>query len=298
VKSKETNSRPLISVVVAFLNEENFLQQAADSVFEQSYSNWELLFVDDGSTDASAAIAGTYVARRPDRVRYLRHANGESRGASAARNLGMQHSKGEYIAFLDADDVLLPQALERQQQIMHSQPRAGMVCGRTQWWFSWKRQENDDRCDYTPPLSVQTDCLFAPPALLTMFLSGEARVPCTCSVLIRREVFHQTAGFEETFRGLYDDQAFYAKICVNTPVFVSGECWSKYRQHDASLCSVSRTAGQRDAARLFYLDWLQRYLASKQINDAQLWTALRSKQRRHKYSALFSLQRFLMRIRS
>src|SRR5438128_12540181 len=97
--------KPLVSAIIIFLNAEQFIQEAIESVFAQTYDNWELLLVDDGSTDGSTAIARSYLERHPRRVRYLEHSEHANRGMSASRNIGSRYARGEYIAFLDADDV-------------------------------------------------------------------------------------------------------------------------------------------------------------------------------------------------
>src|SRR5262245_41969518 len=109
---------PLVSVIVNFFNEEKFLAEAVESVFNQTHTNWELLLVDDGSTDASSRIAQRYSEQYRGRVLYLEHQGHRNRGMSASRNLGIHHAKGEYITFLDADDIWLSTKLERQTAIM------------------------------------------------------------------------------------------------------------------------------------------------------------------------------------
>src|SRR3954449_4406587 len=108
------SSRPVVSVIIIFLNAEQFLREAVESVFGQLYDKWELLLVDDGSTDGSTQLARRYAAHPSGKVRYLEHAGHQNRGMSAARNLGIRHAGGEYIGFLDADDVWLPQKLQEQ----------------------------------------------------------------------------------------------------------------------------------------------------------------------------------------
>src|SRR5205807_873118 len=83
---------------VIFLNAERFLREAVESVFAQTYPHWELLLVDDGSTDRSGEIARRFAADRPDRVRYLEHPGHENRGMSASRNLGIRSARGELVA--------------------------------------------------------------------------------------------------------------------------------------------------------------------------------------------------------
>src|SRR5262249_59637534 len=112
------SSPPLVSVVAIFLNGERFLDEAIQSVFVQRYSRWELLLVDDGSSDGSSAIARGYAQQEPARVRYFEHPGHRNLGMSASRNLGLRQARGEYLALLDADDVWLPEKLERQDAVL------------------------------------------------------------------------------------------------------------------------------------------------------------------------------------
>jgi glycosyltransferase involved in cell wall biosynthesis len=271
------NTKPLVSTVMIFFNEEKFLAEAIESVFAQTYQNWELLLVDDGSTDGSTKIAFRYAEQFPTKVRYFEHKGHRNRGASAARNLGISNAKGEYIAFLDADDIWLPEKLEHQVEILNSQPEAAMLCGATQWWYGWTGNPQDIKRDHIRPLTVQADTLFMPPKLLTLFLQN-TNTPCTCSVLLRREIIEATGGFEEAIRRVFTDQAFYAKVCLKAPVFVSGDCWDRYRQHPDSCCAVAKRTKTLHFAELSYLNWLERYLLAERIKDSELWQALRKRQ--------------------
>jgi len=120
---------PLVSVVAIFLNGERFLDEAIQSVIAQSYPHWELLLVDDGSTDGSSALARAWAEREPHRVRYLEHPGHRNHGMSASRNLGLHHARGEYLALLDADDVWLPGKLARQVEILQAHPGVGLLFG-------------------------------------------------------------------------------------------------------------------------------------------------------------------------
>jgi glycosyltransferase involved in cell wall biosynthesis len=260
-----------------FFNEEKFLPVAIESVFAQTYENWELLLVDDGSTDRSTEIAVRHAEHWPEKVRYLDHDGHCNRGASAARNLGISHAKGEYVAFLDADDVWLPHKLEHQVEILNSQPEAAMLCGATQWWYSWAGNPHDTKRDHIRRIGVQANTLVMPPKLLTLFLQN-TNTPCTCSVLMRREIIEATGGFEEAFRRVFTDQAFYAKVCLKFPVFVSGDCWDRYRQHPDSCCSVAKRTKELHVAEISYLNWLERHLSAEGIKNSKLWRALRKRQ--------------------
>src|SRR5947199_8449305 len=120
------HNKPLVSVVVIFLNAEEFIQVAIESVLAQTYEEWELLVVDDGSTDKSRSIALQYVEKHPNKIRYLEHAGRQNRGMSASRNLGIANAKGEYIALLDADDVWIAKKLMHQVGRIESHHSAAM----------------------------------------------------------------------------------------------------------------------------------------------------------------------------
>src|SRR5262245_43696646 len=89
-----------VSVVVPFWNAKPFIEEAIRSVLDQTFADWELLLVDDGSTDGSTQIALQYVERLPEKLRYFEHEHHQNRGVAASRNLGVRHGRGGYIAFL------------------------------------------------------------------------------------------------------------------------------------------------------------------------------------------------------
>jgi len=272
-------SKPRVSVVMIFWNAERFIQEAIESVFAQTYERWELLLVDDGSNDGSSAIALHYAQRYPEKVRYLAHAGHANRGKSISRNLGIKHAKGEYLTFLDADDVLLPEKLERQTAILDSQPEAALVYGVTQYWYSWTGSPQTHWRDSIGTLGVQPDRLFYPPRLLTLFLKNGGIVPCICSLLARRKIVEDIGGFEETIQHMYEDQVLLAKICLQAPVFVESGCGERYRQHPDSSSYIAIRRGEYhpfwpSPAHLTFLNWLVNYLVQQGIKDVHLWNAL------------------------
>ena len=92
------SDRPRVSVIVVFFDDERFLAQAIESVAAQEFTDWEMLLVDDGSTDGSTAIAKSWVELQPSKIRYLEHPDHQNRGISATRNLGLRESRGEFVA--------------------------------------------------------------------------------------------------------------------------------------------------------------------------------------------------------
>jgi glycosyltransferase involved in cell wall biosynthesis len=279
----------LVSAIIIFFNAEKFILEAIESVFTQTYGNWELLLVDDGSTDGSTAIAREVSQAHPHQVRYLEHENHRNLGMSAARNLGIRSARGDYIAFLDADDAWFPFTLQEQVNVLESQGQAAMVFGPLQYWYSWSGKPEDSQRDTIEELGVAPDSLLKPPHLLSLFLVDKATVPS--GILVRRGAIERVGGFEEAFRGEYEDQVFCAKICLHEPVFASGRCWYRYRQHPGSAVSVGHATGQTDAARLFFLEWLSRYLSEQGTRDFSVWWSLRKEYWRFTHPGLFWFSR-------
>jgi glycosyltransferase involved in cell wall biosynthesis len=288
------NSKPLVSVVTPFFNAEKYFEEAIESVLAQTYDNWELLLVDDGSTDGSTAIAQRYAQQYPDKIRYLEHDRHQNRGKSVSRNLGITSGRGKYLALLDADDVFLPEKLEKQVAILESQPNTVMVYGPTLYWYGWTGNPQDTQRDFIANLGVPPDNLFEPPTLLTLYLRNGGIVPCTCGLLARREVVQEVGAFEETIQYMYEDQVFLAKICIRAPVFVQSGCWDKYRQHPDSTSYVAIRSGEYhpskpNPSRRAFLTWLTEYVSEQGIEDAELWQALQKQLRPYHYPVFYHL---------
>jgi hypothetical protein len=109
---------------------------------------------------------------------------------------------------------------------------------------------------------VPLDALVEPPVLLDRALRGDAPLPCTCSLLVRRATAARIGGFEDRFRRVYTDQAFYTKLFLAGPVYVAGACWDRYRQQPGSSVALAERSGERATARIEYLRWAREYLAS------------------------------------
>ena len=118
----------LISIIVPVYNVEKYIEETMDCVRAQTYSNWELLLVEDGSTDKSAALIEAYMQRTGDeRIRLIRQPG--NLGAAKARNRGLLETKGRYIAYLDSDDLWEPEKLERELKFMQEKKAAFAFTG-------------------------------------------------------------------------------------------------------------------------------------------------------------------------
>jgi glycosyltransferase involved in cell wall biosynthesis len=275
---------PRVSVITIFKDEERFLPEAVASVFAQSFGDWELLLVDDGSQDGSRAFAQEEADRWPGRVRPLTHPQGGTRGMSASRNLGIFAARGDYVAFLDADDTWLPGKLEAQLRLAHEHPQAGLICGPTQFWRSWAGGPGGE--DSVRDLGIPTGTLVAPPALLPLLLRNVIDAPATCTAFLPRAVLQRLGGFEENFTGMFEDRVFFTKAYLHLAVVASPTCWDRYRQHVDSASARARRDGvyhphRANVAHRTYLDWVEDYLLRHGVGDADVWAALRAARRRY-----------------
>jgi glycosyltransferase involved in cell wall biosynthesis len=169
---------PTVSVVMAAKNYARFLPAAVESVFAQTVSDWELIIIDDGSTDETPAAIKPFLADR--RVRYVRS---DRLGQSRAKNLGVGLSRSEVVAFLDADDLWKPTKLEKQLVLLRAKPDAGVVfC---------LRELIDESGDLLPRPAV-----LAPPSGRVLADIFVRNFVCFSAVAVRRDVFDHVGGFD------------------------------------------------------------------------------------------------------
>lgn len=290
---------PLVSIIIPFLNAEKFLEQTIESVLAQTYTDWELIFVDDGSTDNSTQIALEYRNKYPDKIIYLQHNQHVNKGISASRNLGIKHAKGKYLAMLDADDVWLEHKLEQQVGILEANLEAGMVSGNTKYWYSWTGDPQDITLnryfhDILNTNTLKLNSLIKPPSLLLLTLNGEIDPIAPSDIILRKEAIEQVDGFENIFKSMHEDQAFLAKLYLNSPVYIAASCWTLYRQHPESCNSLSVNRGQQNSAEQFYLSWLEEYFNRKAVTDPDLLNALHNRQWNFKHPGLNELKQTII----
>ena len=263
----------LVTVAMIFLNAEKFIREAVESVLAQTYGRWELLLIDDGSNDRSTAIARGYARNHPRKVRYFEHAGHRNLGMSTSRNLGIRQAKGEFITFLDADDVWLKDKLQDEVTLLESHTEVAFLCAPAQYWYSWTGTREDAGRDFIQHFAVPPDTPIRPPALLTQFLQDEWA--SLHGIVVRCTAMRALGGYEESFRGMYEDQAFLAKLCTHYSCYVAGKCGYCYRQHPDACTAISHRTGKTWHAREDFLRWLEGYLARSTVNDVRLRQVLR-----------------------
>ena len=193
------NHHPVISIVTIFRDPPvPFFEEAIASVFAQTESRWELLLVDDGSTNPCAAMADSFARDNPHRVSVLRHPGGVNRGMSASRNLGISAAQGEFVSFLDADDLYLPEKLERQLADISRHAEVAMVYGPSLYWWGWTGDSKDLARDHPRRLGLRPNGVVAAPVLARAWLADRGDTPATCAVLIRRQAIEAVVDSKPT----------------------------------------------------------------------------------------------------
>ena len=171
-----------VSVVIPTYNRAELLADAIGSVQRQTFEDWELLVVDDGSTDDTRTVMDGFLADK--RIRYVRQ---ENRGQSAARNLGLRHARAPLIAFLDSDNRWLPDKLERQMRFLADHPEVDVVYGETE-------RLGSDGSTWPSPVRERHSGTVWRPLLTKNFINFNTSV-------VRRERLIAIGGFDEALRG-------------------------------------------------------------------------------------------------
>lgn len=288
----QININPLVSVITPFYNGGDWLREAVESVFAQTYTHWELILADDGSKEEVTAIARDYAERYPDKIIYAEHSEHKNKGVTASRNLAISKSKGSLIAFLDSDDRWLPQKLERQVTLMQSHPGVGMLCEASEYWSSWEKPLLPN---VTVKVGAPANRLYAPPELMyLLYPLGRGAAPCPSGIIMARDALIRTGGFEESFTGanqVYEDQAFLCKIYLGETVYISEDANNLYRQRSGSLMQTISQKKQYNRVRSYFLDWLQKYLSDHSLNDKRINDLLGSARMEINHPVLYRLTR-------
>ncbi|MBN2063630.1 MAG: glycosyltransferase family 2 protein [Sedimentisphaerales bacterium] len=255
---------PQITVVMPLYNKAKYVQRAIDSVLAQSFSNFELIVVDDGSTDASAQLVSSHCT---DRRLHMVHQ--ENAGPGAARNHGLALAQSEYVAFLDADDQWLPDFLSSQYKQLIAHPQCAAALCRFY-------------VDYHGNLPVQDSVLHANRGVwqllsetdFTMMNSILAAMTPN-NMLWNRSVLQEYRGFYEHHCLFGEEQYLMINVLLNHKLFINDEVQHIYHQNNSDL-TISRNTVRKSFRPLllhpeyvrgncppglrpnleFYLNWL------------------------------------------
>jgi glycosyltransferase involved in cell wall biosynthesis len=290
--------QPLVSVVIIFLNAERYLLQAIDSVRTQDYTNWELILVDDGSSDGSRAIAEAAKAGAAGKIRYVQHEGGNNMGMGNSRNLGMSYATGLYVTFLDADDFFLPGKLRVQVKLLQTHPEVAATSGRYLLLFSDEREYDvNHRLQDLLDLANRT---LRGRDLIWRMNADESLTPQHGAMLIRLEAARAIGGFTDQFQGIYEDSVFFTKLLAAGTVYISNDCVTVYRMHWDSFCHRAMERGDYPdtplkSLRYQYNLWLLSFLRA-QHGHSMLMALIRIEILSYRFRALYPLLKRLHRL--
>jgi GT2 family glycosyltransferase len=210
-----------VSVIIPTYNGERYIKQAVDSVLGQTYGDFEIIVVDDGSTDNTAERLRLY----GDRITYLYQ---ENRKLPAARNTGIRAARGEYLAFLDSDDLFLPHKLAAQARYLDERPDVGLVASGHQYVDEAGQLLQESRPWIGRPAITLESILFG----------GLAPVH---AVLLRRDWFDRVGGFDEQFAYCEDMDLWYRLALAGCPMVWEPAVVCQYRLHANNMSRSPET---------------------------------------------------------
>ncbi|MHB1105095.1 MAG: glycosyltransferase family 2 protein [Lutibacter sp.] len=220
----------LVSVIMPAYNAESYIREAISSVITQTYSIWELIIIDDGSTDTTAKIVNEWLLK-DNRIQYYYQENGKQ---GKARNFGISKSKGVYLAFLDADDIWLSEKLEIQ--IKEIQNKNVDLVFADSYIF-----KNDDILDISQKINI-IPTVFYDKSSLNFFLK-ENRIPILTVLVKREKIINVNCFSEELDIQNVEDYHLWLKLLMSNCIFYSSSCiLAKYRLHDNSATSGDKLA--------------------------------------------------------
>lgn len=216
----------MISVVIPLYNKEKSIRATIESVLAQTYTDYEVVVVDDGSTDASSKVVQSLIAKS-NKIRLIQKSNG---GVCSARNRGIIESKSYYIALLDADDLWKPTFLEEQVILIHDFPKAAM------WGINFAEMQDGKIVRRVP-----TDLPEGYRGYVDHYFQMPKRVSdlfCSSSVVIRKDVFDKVGMFDERIKYAEDSDMWFRIIATQKVAFY--DQYMVFYQWDAENRAMTR----------------------------------------------------------
>ena len=221
-----------ISIITASYNYENYITEAIESVLAQTYTNWELIIVDDGSKDNSVSVIEKYCEKFPDKIFLYRHKNNQNMGLSETLQLGLKKAKGDYIAFLESDDYWSESHLEEKVAVVKNNPDVRFIFNSTKLFGDEEViKEHHKNTSDNLPIEEKTDSYdFIPFVFLDMNIVGTFS-----SMFIEKNVLNEC-----TFDTPYDpflDWWICHQIALKYKIYYLNKQLTFWRLHKKSYTS-------------------------------------------------------------
>jgi glycosyltransferase involved in cell wall biosynthesis len=251
------NEMPRVSVIVPAYNAARFLPFSIESVIRQTYGQWELIVVDDGSTDETRELVGSYSQSLGEKLKYVYQSN---RGLPAARNTGIRNATGDLIALLDADDIWLPNRLDRSVAVMDGNPEVGLVHGRF--------EKVDVQGIPIPHLRPTFPLKILSGNISDHIYTRGVNLGCP-TITFRKACVDQVGWFDETMRAT-EDRDLWFRIARSYRVAFIDEVIAHYRVTPGSMSS--------DTTRMFTWQkfFVDKYYKARVCGPVSRWRAMAS----------------------
>lgn len=246
----------MISIIIPCYNSETFVTRALDSVLKQTYKDWEIILVNNNSTDGTQAVLDAFKAKHPEKVRVF---NETKKGAPAARNKGLQEAKGEWVQFLDADDEILPEKLSGQIALA-TKEGASIVTS------PYTRIGTRDRKHFVVPRSLYVNDEWSALILSNMGI--------TSSNLFKRELLLKVKGWDENLVASQEYDMMFRMLQMNPKVAFDNRDLTII--HFGTVESVSRTADRVKGRKILNSRLDLRFRIKKYLADHNMLTKERS----------------------
>ncbi len=225
-----------ISVIIPCYNQGHFLQEAIESVINQTYSHWECIIVDDGSSDNTKEVASVF-SEKDERIKYVYKPNG---GLSSARNAGIENSSGKWIQFLDADDTLEPEKFSKQLQSVPVNEEITRIVIFTD--FAFGSAENIHEAENRLlPVQFNSNDYFE--ELITRW-ETDLVIPCHCFLISSDFFLKDGIRFDETLPNHEDFDCWLRIFSKHPLVIYHNEILCRYRLSNHSMSSNIKLMGE------------------------------------------------------
>jgi glycosyltransferase involved in cell wall biosynthesis len=251
---------PFFSVILPVHNASTYLPETLARLSQQNENSWECLIVDDGSHDNSLAIATQWASQRPNKVRVLQHPGKSNHGVAASRNLALAVARGQWVAFLDADDVWLPSKLSCQRKFIEANPNVEIVGTRinpilTEDVEATVKTAVHDWADKMSDFEDSLDAL----ARVSRLLSGNPF--CISTVTVKKDAILSVSGFTETLMYQFEDWLLWCKLAVEHRMAIIKDTLVLYRWTPGGFSASLKNRDAESAARAemlwHYFRWLE-----------------------------------------
>ncbi len=218
---------PVVSVCICSYNHARFLPQTIDSVLSQTFQDFELIIIDDGSSDNSHAILTDYQKRYPEKIHYQWHEGHANRGISASCNIALGRARGQYFAWLGSDDYWFPEKLAKQVRFLTEHPEVGMVYS--------SAQTLDVAGNLLPVFGAQESITVD--AWRSFVVSNPV---CASTAMIVHKAFEEVGTFDE--RLVFSDWELWIRLAAKFPIGFMPEPLAAYRVHGQNISISSKKA--------------------------------------------------------